>query len=135
MSEPIGVRPGTYPVPGQEEPVMGLCIVLDDAEASWEVTEENDYSITIKIPPTSPWRVNRAEDKDEPGSFYLQVFRKGAKINSIVLNSFVHPTDEVHTPNADSPKDAPPELKIHYTNPPDEVYEAPATAKPRVKKK
>lgn len=124
MSEPIGIRPGTYPVPGQEKPVMGLCIVLDDAEASWKISEKSDGAITITIPSDSPWRVSRVQDADEPDSYYLQVFRVGGHLNSIVLNSFIHPTEEVHTPNADFPDGEPPELRIHYTHPEKEMYTA-----------
>lgn len=119
MAEPIGVKPGVYTVSG--EPVMGLCIVIDDAEAGWKVTDGKDDSITISIPSDSPWRVMRVPDEDDPNSFYLQVFRKDGKLNSVVLQSFVHPTGEVHTPNADHPEGQPPELKIFYTNPEEAV--------------
>ncbi|MFN0111888.1 MAG: hypothetical protein ACKVZH_23765 [Blastocatellia bacterium] len=118
--EPIIIKPGAYPIPGKSD-VMGLCVVLNDAEANWKVTEKADGSITVNIPEDSPWRVNRAEDADKPGSHYLQVFRVDGSINAIVLQSFVHPTDDVHTPNADHPMDKPPQFKIFYTNP-DSAY-------------
>ena len=115
MAEPVGVNPGVYTI-GNEQ-VMGLCFAIDDKDAGWNVIEESDGSIVVTIPKGSPWKVKRTLDKADPYSHYLQVFRKDGNLNAIVLENFIHPTDEVHTPNADHPKDEPPRLKIFYTNP------------------
>ncbi len=132
MSEPVGVSPGVYTVGGKE--VMGLCFVIDDLDANWKVTEKSDGSIVVTIPNHSPWKVKRTLDKDDPYGHYLQVFRKDGKLNAIVLENFIHPTDAVHTPNADHPKDQPPKLKIFYTNP-EETGEYDVAEKEPIKKK
>lgn len=117
MSESIGIRPGVYTTRGQKE-VMGLCVVIDDTEAGWELMENTDGSMTIHIPNRSPWRAMRGSDNDDKkGSYYLQIFRVGGKLNSIELQSFVNSTGDVHTPNASHPADKEPGLKIHYTSP------------------
>ena len=116
MSEPIGVKPGVYTTNGQD--VMGLCLILDDAEARWSVIEEENDSISINIPSDSLWKVMRVQDKDKPGSSYLQVFRVNGELNALVLQSFVHPTEDVHTPNGNHHPSQPPEVKIFYTAPP-----------------
>ncbi|MGH9802590.1 MAG: hypothetical protein ACRD82_19670 [Blastocatellia bacterium] len=113
--EPIIIKPGVYTLPGKPK-VMGLCIVIDDQEAGWLMADKADGSITINIPSESPWKVMRVPDEDGSG-YYLQIFRIDGKLNSIVLESFMHPTDDVHTPNADHPADKPPALQIHYTKP------------------
>ncbi len=135
MAEPVGVGPGVYTDNGEE--IMGLCFVIDDTDADWKVTPNSDGSIVVNIPKKSPWKVTRVPDEDDPYSNYLQVYRRDGKLNAIVLKSFIHPTDEVHTPNADHPDGEPPQLQIFYTNPeePEEMLSFDIAEKAPAKKK
>jgi len=110
--EPIEILPGVYTTPGGPE-IMGLCIMIDNQEAQWEVTTSAQYGTIIKIKDGSKWNVQEYTDPNT-GKRKLQVFREGAKLNALQLIE----------PEADSPNDAAAEneeseLKIYYTTPED----------------
>lgn len=115
MSDPIEVRPGVYTEHGKES-IMGLCIVIDAQEAGWQVKKSNG-KIIVTIPSNSSWRVMKVPDPDNPDEDYLQIFRIGGNLNSLALQSFLHPTEDVHTPNSDHPSNKPPAIKILYSHP------------------
>jgi hypothetical protein len=120
--EPIEVKPGVYTMPGEPE-IMGLCIMIDNKEAQWEVTTTDHYTTVIKIKKNSKWNVQEYTDP-KTGKKNLQIFREGAKLNSIVLRQFIHPTkekctEEVYTPNAHAAKNEDSELRIFFTTPED----------------
>jgi len=115
--EPIDIVPGVYTKPGERE-VMGLCIMIDNQDAQWEVTTSDHYTTVIKIKKGSHWNAQVFTDQ-KTGKQRLQIFREGAKVNSLQLTQFMHPTKEVYTPNAHAGNDEQPELKIFYTTPED----------------
>ena len=115
--EPIDIVPGVYTKPGEQE-VMGLCIMIDNQDAQWEVTTSDHYTTVIKIKKGSKWNARVFTDP-KTGKQRLQIFREGAKLNSLVLNQFIHPTEEVYTPNANAANNEESELKIFYTTPED----------------
>lgn len=113
--EPIDVRPGVYTEPGKP-PVMGLCIVIDNQNGEWDVAETDDEVTIVTIKKGAKWR---ADEYPEPGTTRkkVQIFCEGGNLNSIVLKHFIHPTEDVHTPDDNPPAGEVPELKIHYTSP------------------
>jgi hypothetical protein len=115
--EPIDIRPGVYTIPGKPG-VIGLCIMLDDSEDKWEVTTSDHYTTTIKIKKGAKWNVQEYTDP-KTGKRRLQIFCEGAKLNSLVLKQFLHPTEEVYTPNPHAAKNEGSELKIFYSTPDD----------------
>jgi hypothetical protein len=115
--EPIDVIPGVYTIPGKPE-VVGLCIMIDDQDGKWEVTTSDHYTTTIKIKKGANWNVQTYTDP-KTGKRKVQIFREGAKLNSLALRHFIQPTDEVCTPNGHTANDEWPEVKIFYTTPED----------------
>jgi hypothetical protein len=115
--EPIDVVPGVYTVPGKPE-VMGLCIMIDDQDGKWEVTTSDHYTTIIKIKKGSKWNVQEYTDP-KTGRRKVQIFREGAKLNSLALKQFIHTTEEVYTRNAHAANNEASELKIFYTTPDD----------------
>jgi len=115
--EPIDIVPGVYTKPGEQE-VMGLCIMIDNQDAQWEVTTSDHYTTVIKIKKGSKWNARVFTDP-KTGKQKLQIFREGAKLNALVLNQFIHPTEEVYTPNANAANNEQSELKIFFTTPED----------------
>jgi hypothetical protein len=110
--EPIEIVPGVYTTPGGPE-LIGLCIMIDNQEAQWEVTTSAQYGTVIKIKDGSKWNVQEYTDPNT-GKRKLQVFREGAKLNALQL---IQP--EVYTPNGDVADNEESELKIYYTTPED----------------
>ena len=117
MPEPIDIRPGVYTKPGERE-VTGLCIMIDNQDAQWEVTTSDHHTTVIKIKRGAHWNARVFTDP-KTGKPKLQLFREGANLNSLVLNQFIHPTEEVYTPNANAANDETSDLKIFYTTPED----------------
>jgi hypothetical protein len=115
--DPIEVIPGVYTKPGGVE-VMGLCIVIDNQDGKWNVTTSDHYTTTITIKKNATWK---AEEYTDPktGKRKIRIFCEGGKLNALALNQFIHPTDEMYTPNGHAAKDEWPELKIFYTTPDD----------------
>lgn len=113
MPDPIDIVPGVYTIPGKQE-VLGLCIMIDDEDGKWEVTTSDHYTTTIKIKRGAKWKVQEYTDP-KTGKRKLQIFREGAKLNSLVLKQFINPTEEVYTPNAHAANNEGSELKILYT--------------------
>jgi len=117
MPEPILVRPGVYSKPGKPE-VMGLCIVLDNQDAQWEVSTSDHYATIIKIKNGATWNVQEYTDPNT-GKRTVQIFCEGGKLNSLALKHFINPTEELYTPNASAANNEGSELKIFYTTPRD----------------
>jgi len=117
MPEPIDIVPGVYKEADGRE-VMGLCIVLDNQDGKWEVTKSGHYTTVIKIKDGAKWE---AEEYTDPktGKRKVRIFCEGGKLNSLALKHFIHPTDEVYTPNGNAANNEWPELKIFYTTPDD----------------
>ena len=117
MPEPIEVIPGIYTEPDGRE-VMGLCIVLDNQDAKWEVTKSEHYTTVIKIKNDAKWEVEEYTD-EKTGKRKVRIFCEGGKLNSLSLKQFIHPTEGVYTPNGNAANNEMPELKIFYTTPDD----------------
>ena len=115
--EPIDVIPGVYTEPDGRE-VMGLCIVLDNQDGKWEVTESDHYTKVIKIKDGAKWEVEEYTDP-KTGRRKIRIFCEGGKLNSVALKQFIHPTEDVYTPNGNAANNEWPELKIFYTTPDD----------------
>src|SRR5215468_4309635 len=96
--EPIEVIRGVYTTPGGSE-IMGLCIMIDNQYAQWEVTTSAQYGTVIKIKNGSKWNAQQYTDPNT-GRRRLQIFREGAKLNALELKQFIHPTEDLYTPNA-----------------------------------
>jgi hypothetical protein len=111
--EPLDIAPGVYPIPGQPE-IMGLCIVIDNQEANWEVIRTEHYGTTIKIKNGSKWNVQEYVDPNT-GKESLDIFRAGGKLNHLVLEQFIHPTEDVYTPNGNAAENEEPALRIFYS--------------------
>jgi len=117
MPDPIDVFPGVYKTTGGLE-VVGLCIMIDNQDAQWEVTTSDHHTTIIKIKRGAHWNARVFTDP-KTGKPKLQLFREGANLNSLVLTQFVHPTEEVYTPNANAANNETSDLKIFYTTPED----------------
>jgi len=117
MPEPIDIVPGVYTKPGGRE-VTGLCIMIDNQDAQWEVTTSDHHTTIIKIKRSAHWKAQVFTDP-KTGIPKLQLFREGANLNSLVLNQFIHPTEEVYTPNDNAANNETSDLKIFYTTPED----------------
>jgi hypothetical protein len=117
MAEPIEITPGVYTKPGKPE-MTGLCILLDNQDAQWEVTTSDNYTTIIKIKSDSKWNVEEYTDPTT-GKRKLQIFRESAKLNSLALKHFIQPTEEMYTPNNNAANNEGSELKIFYTTPDD----------------
>jgi hypothetical protein len=117
MPEPIDIVPGVYTKPGGRE-VTGLCIMIDNQDAQWEVTTSDHHTTIIKIKRGAHWKARVFTDP-KTGKPKLQLFREGANLNSLVLTQFIHPTEEVYTPNANAANNETSDLKIFYTTPED----------------
>jgi hypothetical protein len=115
--EPIEIIPGVYTMPGEPE-IMGLCVMIDYQEAQWEMTTTANYGTVIRIKNGSKWNVQQYSDPIT-GKRKLQIFREGAKLNSLALKQFIHPTEELYTPNANAANNEGAELRIFYTAPED----------------
>jgi|SRR6185369_9417116 hypothetical protein len=115
--EPIEIVPGVYKKSGGTD-VVGLCIVLDNQDGKWDVTTSDHYTTTIKIKKDAIWKVEEYADP-MTGKQKVRIFCEDGKLNSLALKHFIHPTEEVYTPNAHAPKNEWPELKIFYTTPND----------------
>jgi len=113
---PIDVFPGVYTKPGEPE-VMGLCIVIDNEDAQWEVTTSDHYTTTIKIKRGAKWNAQEYTDP-KTGKKMLQIFREGAKLNRLA-QQFIHPTEEAYTHNVSGANGEGPQIKIYYTTPED----------------
>jgi len=116
MPEPIEVRRGVYTKPGGRE-VMGLCIVIDNQDAQWEVTTSEHYTTVIKIKHGAKWNVEEYTDQ-KTGKRTVQIFREGAKLQSLA-QQFIHPTEDAYAPIAVAANNEGPEIKIYYTTPED----------------
>jgi hypothetical protein len=114
--EPIDIFPGVYTIAGGRE-VGGLCIMIDNQDAQWEVTTSDHYTTVIKIKKDSNWNVQEVTDP-KTGKRKLQIFREGAKLNRLA-QQFVHPTDEAHPHDTSAANGEVPQLKIYYTTPED----------------
>jgi hypothetical protein len=112
--EPIEVIRGVYTMPGEPE-IMGLCLMIDGQDAQWEVTTSAHYGTVIRIKNGSKWNVQEYTDPDT-GKPKLQIFREGAKLNSL---QFTHPTEEEYAPNGNAANDEESQLRIFYTAPED----------------
>src|SRR5262245_26629911 len=97
MPEPIDIFPGVYTKPGGRE-VTGLCIMIDNQDAQWEVTKSDHYTTIIKIKRGANWKAQEVTDP-KTGKRKLQLFREGAKLNRLV-QLFIHQTEEANTQNA-----------------------------------
>ncbi|HZF39714.1 MAG TPA: hypothetical protein VE715_12885 [Blastocatellia bacterium] len=115
--EPIDIVPGVYTKPGKPE-VMGLCIMIDNQDAQWEVTTSDSYTTIIKIKKGAKWNAQEYTDP-KTGKRKVQIFREGAKLNSLALKHFIHPTEEVYTPNSNAANNEGAQLQIFYTTPDD----------------
>jgi len=113
---PIDVVPGVYTKPGEPE-VMGLCIMIDNEDAEWEVTTSDHYTTVIKIKRGAKWNAREFTDQ-KTGKRMLQIFREGARVNRLA-QEFIHPTKEASTQDASAAKREGPALKIFYTTPED----------------
>jgi hypothetical protein len=111
--EPLDIVPGVYTIPGQPE-IMGLCIVIDNQEANWEVIRTEHYGITIKIKNGSKWNVQEYVDPNT-GKESLEIFRAGGKLNYLVLYQFIHPAEDVYTPNGNAAENELPMTRIFYS--------------------
>ena len=114
--EPINIFPGVYTKPDGRE-VTGLCIMIDNQDAQWEVTKSDNYTTIIKIKSGSKWNAQEYTDH-KTGNLMLQIFREGAKLNHMA-QEFIHPTEEAYTPNASAAKGEGPVLRVYYTTPED----------------
>ena len=110
--EPIEVIRGVYTTPGEPE-IMGLCIMIDNQDAQWEVTTTAQYGTVIKIKNGSNWNAQEYTDPNT-GKRKLQIFREGAKLNALQL---IQP--EVYTPNSGAVDNEESRLRIFYTSPED----------------
>ena len=110
---PIDVFPGVYTTPGEPE-IMGLCVMIDYQEAQWDVTQTTNYGTVIRIKNGSKWNVQEYSDPDT-GKRKLQIFREGAKLNSLELKQFIHPIEDVYTPNGNAADNEVSKLSIFYT--------------------
>ena len=111
--EPIEVLPGVYTTPGEPE-IMGLCVMIDNQDAQWEVTTTAQYGTVIKIKNGSNWNAQEYTDPNT-GKRKLQIFREGAKLNALELKQFIHPTEEVYTPNGNAADNEVSQARIYYT--------------------
>ena len=125
MAEPIEVKPGVYTKPGGSE-VTGLCVVIDNQDAQWEVTTSDNYTTIIKIKDGAKWNAQEYTDPNT-GNRMVQIFREGAKLNGLAQD-FTQPTEEAYTTSASTAKGEGPGLKIYYTTPED--GNTPPTKKP-----
>src|SRR5262245_56763433 len=116
MPEPIEVRRGVYTKQGGRE-VMGLCIVLDNQDAQWEVTTSDQYTTVIKIKRGAKWNVVEYTDS-ETGKRSLQIFREGAKLNRMA-QEFINPTEKAYNQNPGAAGGEGPVLTVYYTTPED----------------
>jgi hypothetical protein len=114
MPDPIEVLPGVYTMPGEPE-IMGLCVMIDYQEAQWEVTHTAHYGTVIRIKNGSKWNVQEYSDPNT-SKRKLQIFREGAKLNSLELK---RPTEEEYSPNGDAADNEESRLRIFYTTPED----------------
>src|SRR5262245_55095054 len=112
--EPIEVIRGVYTMPGEPE-IMGLCVMIDYQEAQWEVIQTANYGTVIRIKNGSKWNVQEYSDPDT-GKRKLQIFREGAKLNSLQL---IHPSEEEYSPNGNAADNEKSKLRIFYTSPED----------------
>jgi hypothetical protein len=113
IDEPMEVTPGVYTMPGEPE-IMGLCLMIDNQDAQWEVTRTAHYGTVIRIKNGSKWNVQEYTDPDT-GKPKLQIFREGAKLNSLELKQFIHPTENMYTPNGNAAENEESQLRIFYT--------------------
>jgi len=118
MAEPINIRHGAYTKPGGGE-VTGLCIVLDNQDAQWEVTTSDNYTTIIKIKNGAKWNAQEYTDPNT-GNRMVQILREGAKLNGLAQD-FTQPTEEAYTANASTANGEVPGLKIYYTTPEDSI--------------
>jgi hypothetical protein len=116
MPEPIDIRPGVYTKPGEGE-VVGLCIMIDNQDAQWEVTTSDHHTTVIKIKRGAHWKARVFTDPNT-GKSKLQLFREGAKLDHLA-QQFAHPTEEAYSHDANAANGEVPELKIFYTTPED----------------
>jgi len=111
--EPIDIVPGVYTTPGGPE-IMGLCIMIDNQDAQWKVTTTAQYGTVIRIKNGSKWNAQEYTDPNT-GKRKLQIFREGAKLNSLELKQFIHPTKDVYTPNGNAADNEESQARIYYT--------------------
>jgi hypothetical protein len=116
MPDPIDVFPGVYTNTGGLE-VVGLCIMIDNQDAQWEVTTSDHHTTVIKIKKSSKWNVQEITDQ-KTGKRKVQLFREGAKLNRLA-QEFIRPTEEAYTKDPSAAKGEGPELRIFYTTPED----------------
>jgi hypothetical protein len=116
MAEPIYIRHGVYTKPGGGE-ATGLCIVLDNQDAQWEVTTSDNYTTIIKIKNSATWNAQEYTDPNT-GKPILQLFCEGGKLNGLAQD-FTQPTEEAYATNASAASGEGPGLKIYYTTPKD----------------
>ena len=110
--EPIEIIPGVYTTAGGPE-IMGLCIMIDNQDAQWKVTTTAQYGTVIRIKNGSKWNAQEYTDPNT-GRRKLQIFREGAKLNSLELKQFIHPTEDVYTPNGNAAENEESQVRIFY---------------------
>jgi hypothetical protein len=113
---PIDIFPGVYTKPGEPE-IMGLCIMIDNQDAQWEVTTSDHYTTIIKIKRGAKWNAQEFTDP-KTGKRMLQIFREGAKVNRLA-QEFNSPAEEAYIQGASAAKGERLDLKIIYTTPED----------------
>jgi hypothetical protein len=113
---PINIRPGVYSKPGERE-ITGLCIMIDNQDAQWEVTASDNYTTIIKITHNAKWNVQEYTDP-KTGNRMLQIFREGAKLNRMA-QEFVNPAEGAYTQDASAASGGGPVLNVYYTTPED----------------
>ncbi|HEU0184639.1 MAG TPA: hypothetical protein VFS27_04945 [Blastocatellia bacterium] len=111
---PIDIVPGVYTIPGQPE-IMGLCVMLDNQDAQWEITRSDVYGTTIKIKSDSKWNVQEYTDPTT-GKRKLQIFREGAKLNALRV---INPTQAEGSAYGNAAENDDQKLRIFYTAPED----------------
>jgi hypothetical protein len=93
--------------------------MLDNQDGKWEVTKSGHYTTVIKIKHGAKWEVEEYADP-KTGKRKVRIFCEGGKLNALSLEHFIHPTEEVYTPNGNAMKNEMPEVKIFYTTPDDD---------------
>ena len=116
LREPINIFPGVYTKPGEPE-VMGLCIMIDNQDAEWEVTASDQYTTIIKIKRGAKWNAQEYTDP-KTGNRKMQIFRECAKLNRIA-QEFIKPTEEAYAHDASAASGEGPMLRIYYDTPDD----------------
>jgi hypothetical protein len=116
MPEPIEIVPGVY-TESDGRVLAGLCIMIDNLDAQWEVIATDINTTVIKIKRGANWNAQVVTDP-KTGIPKLQLFREGAIVNRLV-QKFIHPKEGEYTHDAGEAYGAGPVLKIFYDTPED----------------